>query len=530
MSPVAKLIDDYCFKIDLNRTIWPSTMSKMNDSSIIGRLSGNFNYNMKNTTQSNCQLRAGLYPNEFVIIDNQQYVCTSSYEILAMLLQYCGCSINFIVSDENYGGFLTANGSSWTGILRLIDENKIDFIPHMLSRNNERNAILNNEFLMPQEHLVAILSQKRYLADDDPLKLFRAFSMDIWSLIFVSFICFTLSIYVMNKIQQKYNDPFDNKHHFNQQMTEFLLLHNMVDVFALFMGQEFFKWKNSICDQRNKLKQHNCRRRRPQHQRQHLYPIRILRNSLIFWIVCSLILRLLFATDILALLVSQKEQMINTFQQLGIWLWQHNDYRIFVEQQSTTGRNFRTKFARFDDRFVTIEYEDATTWHTIDKLINDRYFLIVDRERANLIADFYGNLKLHVSKEGLLSTMSNIAIRKNLNEPGKTHLLEVSKKIFHYGIWKLSMGKLIRYNWLKNEIKRLKYQEFKISNNTNLYSQEKSELRFKRNQLNNESKTRTSNATNASSLIHLYLLAIAISLIIFFLEQLHYILNRKNKK
>lgn len=64
MSPVAKLIDDYCFKIDLNRTIWPSTMSKMNDSSIIGRLSGNFNYNMKNTTQSNCQLRAGLYPNE----------------------------------------------------------------------------------------------------------------------------------------------------------------------------------------------------------------------------------------------------------------------------------------------------------------------------------------------------------------------------------------------------------------------------------------------------------------------------------
>ena len=90
------------------------------------------------------------------------------------------------------------------------------------------------------------------------------------------------------------------------------------------------------------------------------------------------------------------------------------------------------KFARFDDRFVTIEYEDATTWHTIDKLINDRYFLIVDRERANLIADFYGNLKLHVSKEGLLSTMSNIAIRKNLNEPGKTHLLEVSKKIFHY--------------------------------------------------------------------------------------------------
>ena len=93
---------------------------------------------------------------------------------------------------------------------------------------------------MPQEHLVAILSQKRYLADDDPLKLFRAFSMDIWSLIFVSFICFTLSIYVMNKIQQKYNDPFDNKHHFNQQMTEFLLLHNMVDVFALFMGQGLY--------------------------------------------------------------------------------------------------------------------------------------------------------------------------------------------------------------------------------------------------------------------------------------------------
>ncbi|KAH9510429.1 hypothetical protein DERF_008948 [Dermatophagoides farinae] len=73
------------------------------------------------------------------------------------------------------------------------------------------------------------------------------------------------------------------------------------------------------------------------------------------------------------------------------------------------------------------------------------------------------------------------------------------------------------------------YWSVKIKGNTSTI-QEKSELRFKRNQLNNESKTRTSNATNASSLIHLYLLAIAISLIIFFLEQLHYILNRKNKK
>ena len=184
------------------------------------------------------------------------------------------------------------------------------------------------------------------------------------------------------------------------------------------------------------------------------------------------------------------------------------------------------RFAQFVDRFVTIEYEDASTWNTIDKLINDRYFLIVDRERANLIADFYENLKLHVSKEGWLTTMSNIAVRKNLEEPGKTHLIEISKKIFQHGMRKLIMSKLLRYNWLKSKFQRMKCQDFMISNHTNFYSQELSELRFKRNEPN-ESKNRILNATNASSLIHFYLMAIGVSLITFFLEYLHYIWQKK---
>ncbi|OTF70040.1 hypothetical protein BLA29_002679 [Euroglyphus maynei] len=295
--------------------------------------------------------------------------------------------------------------------------------------------------------------------------------------------------------------------------------------FPTIFGQ-FHKWKN---DQRKKL---NKRQR----QQQHLYSIQILRNSLILWIICSFIIRLIFATDILVLLVSEKEQMIDTFKQLDKWLGHHNDYRVFVEKRSTTGKNFRLKFAHFVDRFVTIDYEDATTWYTIDKLINDRYFLIVDRERANLIANFYENLKLHVSNEGWLTTMSNIAIRKNLNEPCRKHLIEISKKIFHYGFWKLIMSKLIRYNWLKTELQRLKCQNFRITNHTNLHSRELLQLRFKRNEIdfesnNNDNRNRILNATNTSSLIHFYLLAIAISMIIFFLEYLHYIIwKRKSRK
>ncbi|XP_075680744.1 uncharacterized protein LOC113790382 isoform X2 [Dermatophagoides pteronyssinus] len=201
---------------------------------MIGQLSKNFHYKIENTTHSDCHLRAGLYPNEFFIFNDQQYVCTPSYEIFSILLNYCGCSINFIVSDDNFSGFLSANGSSWSGILRLIDENKIDFIPHMISRNDERDAILDTGFLIPQEHTVAILSQKRYQPDNDPSKLFRAFSTNVWLLILISFVCFTISLYVMNKIQQHYYDLFNNKHH---RIQEFLLLHNIVDIFALFMGQ-----------------------------------------------------------------------------------------------------------------------------------------------------------------------------------------------------------------------------------------------------------------------------------------------------
>ena len=41
----------------------------------------------------------------------------------------------------------------------------------MISRNDERDAILDTGFLIPQEHTVAILSQKRYQPDNDPSKL-----------------------------------------------------------------------------------------------------------------------------------------------------------------------------------------------------------------------------------------------------------------------------------------------------------------------------------------------------------------------
>lgn len=68
--------------------------------------------------------------------------------------------------------------------------------------------------------------------------------------------------------------------------------------------------------------------------------IKTLQNSLIIWIFSSMILRLLFSLDILALFLSEKEQTIDYFDQLELFLQIHPDYRIILNPNSTTAKIF----------------------------------------------------------------------------------------------------------------------------------------------------------------------------------------------
>lgn len=80
-----------------------------------------------------------------------------------------------------------------------------------------------------------------------------------------------------------------------------------------------------------------------QKQRQQLsgkFAIQTLQKPLILWIIGSLMIRTLFSSDILAVFVSDKEKVIDSFDEFEQLLMNNNEYRIFMDAESTTGKNF----------------------------------------------------------------------------------------------------------------------------------------------------------------------------------------------
>lgn len=96
----------------------------------------------------------------------------------------------------------------------------------------------------------------------------------------------------------------------------------MLFLFFVYKTIDFPRWKNQI----------NIRRRRD--------AIQTLKKPLIFWILCSFIIRLLFSSNILAVLVSDKEKVIDSFYKLEQLLINNNDYRILMNSESRTGMIF----------------------------------------------------------------------------------------------------------------------------------------------------------------------------------------------
>ncbi|XP_075585152.1 uncharacterized protein LOC142597365 isoform X2 [Dermatophagoides farinae] len=511
MSILPKLINDFCFKMDLNETIWPLDISLYNSMPVISSTISWSMSSFQNFAQierekvdrnTSCNLRAGLFPNEIFIIYGEQYICSSSYEIYLMLLHYYRCSISFVVSNESYGGYLTSNGS-WTGILKLVQQNKIDFIPHMFSMEYNRHQLLDHKQLFPQEHTTTMLTQKHYLINDDPFRLFHAYTLDIWLLILTSFLCFTfltnsLECLIAINLKEKFCPSMFIVHHSSNRSNQWLRFHhivnNLIDMFTLFIGQDLPKWKNPVL----------IRSDHHYHQWGQLKiktVIKTLQNSLIIWIFSSMILRLLFSLDILALFLSEKEQTIDYFDQLELFLQIHPDYRIILNPNSTTAKNFLENFPKLEQFITPVNNAELTTWETIKKIVDGQHILIIDRGRAQLLENFYENLKLHVSIEGL-------------------------PVIHGMGIWNLIWRRSIKFNWLQSELSRLQNQWILTINDIETNVKEISEINFKNRILhNNNIGEHSLDTTNTLSLIYIYLLGVGLSIVMFMVEIVYFVIN-----
>lgn len=63
-----------------------------------------------------------------------------------------------------------------------------------------------------------------------------------------------------------------------------------------------------------------------------------------------------------------------------------------------------------------MNYDQINSVQTVQLLMKKKFVLITSRYNSNLMANYYKQCNLHVSKEGFISHLgSTIAIRKDLN-------------------------------------------------------------------------------------------------------------------
>lgn len=179
------------------------------------------------------------------------------------------------------------------------------------------------------------------------------------------------------------------------------------------------------------------------------------------------------------------------------------------------------------EQFITpVNNAELTTWETIKKIVDGQHILIIDRGRAQLLENFYENLKLHVSIEGLPGTVVNIAIRKNLDNKIKHYLRQLSKVIHGMGIWNLIWRRSIKFNWLQSELSRLQNQWILTINDIETNVKEISEINFKNRILhNNNIGEHSLDTTNTLSLIYIYLLGVGLSIVMFMVEIVYFVIN-----
>ncbi|OTF79746.1 hypothetical protein BLA29_002568 [Euroglyphus maynei] len=112
----------------------------------------------------------------------------------------------------------------------------------------------------------------------------------------------------------------------------------------------------------------------------------------------------------------------------------NRDYRILIEQNSSSEKFFLLRFPQLQQRLVRIDHHDVTSAETVIKLVKGKHVLITDRWRGFVIKRNYPKLDIHISNEGFGQTFGFLAIRKDLHYPARRMLVKMYSKIFQTGI------------------------------------------------------------------------------------------------
>ncbi|KAH7646608.1 hypothetical protein HUG17_2146 [Dermatophagoides farinae] len=398
------MFEQYCLETSQNQTIKFSDYKKFYPSVVDGEIQ------TINSTESSyrCHLHSAIFSTEFYNYENRSFVCSPYIEICKILIDHYNCSLTFILPEEDFGGYYV-NGT-FTGILKLISEKVADFIPHFFSIHSNRDQVLDNTILSNSAYKVSIVSHQSYIPNTNPLQIFHTFTWEIWLLLFTGFICYTILLMVADLIINDQNLSTNRLFDFN-----FILFRTLI-------GQSLSKF-TLISKQRK--------------------AIHLLRNSLLIWILATLLLRQLFSNDVVASLLAKREQIIDHFVQLV----ENKDYRIMVVSKSSTEKIFLSKFPQLKYRSFEIDHE-ITAPGPIVKLMKGKHVLIVDRWKGYMLKEMYRKFDLHVSKEKFGLTFSSLAIRKNLHSSARIMLAKMFQQIHQNGIINKLNGD--RYNYQLN--------------------------------------------------------------------------------
>nr|XP_027197529.1 uncharacterized protein LOC113791882 isoform X1 [Dermatophagoides pteronyssinus] len=385
-------------------------------------------------------------------------------------------SLTFIISENKFGGYLV-NGT-WVGILRLFAEKVVDFMPHFFGLHSHREQILDTTFLSHSVYEVAIVSSPSYLYATNPLQVFYTFNSTIWLLLLTGFICYSISLLAADLIIR--NQKLSMRHFSD---LNFILYRSLI-------GQSLTK---------------STHRRKV---------IKLLRCSLLIWMLATLLLRNLFSNDVMASFLANKEQIIDRFDQLLMTVKRNRDYRIIVEYNSSSERFFLGRFPHLQQRIVRINHNEVTEAKTVAKLLKGKHVLITDRWRGYMIKKLYQKFDIHVSDEGFLQTFGVLPIRKDLHYLARMMLVKMSKYLSQTGITTRLSDDYTKYRSNRNSIEK------ELNGTTEYDDFINKDIDRELTEADNEDDEEYLN-NRIISIVYVHILGLTLSLIVFIAESLH---------
>jgi hypothetical protein len=149
------------------------------------------------------------------------------------------------------------------------------------------------------------------------------------------------------------------------------------------------------------------------------YPDNLPRNPLILWLFFAFLIRVLFANDITAILLSRGDFHFDAFDQLKT---APQNLKILIVSRSSSQFYLNLRFPELTQRTEEIPFEEANSVDSLKKVLAGRHVLVTPREHGEIIRAYYHTVHFHVSKEGFYSSLGNFAMRKDL-EPESTRKL-----------------------------------------------------------------------------------------------------------